>query len=257
MGIPRSNPPNPSRGLPELFDLGVKARSLAYLFGAGAAVGVLTLVLPHTREVDEQAVLALVIAALALGALLYLNAARLGEWHLHVFVAVGTAMVSLANLAVGMTLLYPLLYSWTALFSFYFFRMRAALVQLGWIGVNYAVVLAIQDGPVLRWPLAVGTPAVTGLLMARLLSGLRREAAEAEARTLELRQSEARTRLLLDTSPGRVRVGRRRDGTRHGLEHRRRAPLRLVRRRGDREPAGGPDLHRRGPCRARRRGELS
>ena len=44
-------------------------------------------------------------------------------------------------------------------------------------------------------------PAVTGLLMARLLSGLRREAAETEARTLELRQSESRTRLLLDTSP--------------------------------------------------------
>ncbi len=201
MGIPRSSPPSPSRGFPELFDLGVKARSLAYLFGAGAAVGVLTLVMPHAAEVDEQAVLALVIAALAIAALLYLNAARLREWHLHVFVAVGTLMVSLANLAVGMTLLYPLLYSWTALFSFYFFTMRSALVQLGWIGVSYAVVLAIQDGPVLRWPLAVGTPAVTGLLMARLLSGLRREAAEAEARTLELRQSESRTRLLLDTSP--------------------------------------------------------
>ena len=78
-------------------------------------------------------------------------------------------MVSLANLAVGMTLLYPLLFSWTALFSFYFFRMRWALVQLALIGVNYAVVGSRTA--LLRWPLAVGTPAVTGLLMARLLAG--------------------------------------------------------------------------------------
>ena len=53
----------------------------------------------------------------------------------------------------------------------------------------------------LRWPLAVGTPAVTGLLMARLLAGIRRQAAATEARTSELRQSEARIRLLLDTAP--------------------------------------------------------
>ena len=146
MEIHLPDKPAPTRGLPELFDLGVKARSLAYLFVAGAAVGVLTLVLPHTAEVDERAVLLLVIAAGAVSALVYLYSGRLREWHLHMAVGVGTVLVSLANLAVGMTLLYPLLYSWTALFSFYFFRMRAALVQLALIGVGYAVVLAIQDG---------------------------------------------------------------------------------------------------------------
>ena len=57
----------PVRGLPELFDLGVKARSLAYLFVAGAAVGALTLVLPHASEVDDTAVLLLVIAATVVG----------------------------------------------------------------------------------------------------------------------------------------------------------------------------------------------
>ncbi len=189
------------RGPPELFDLGVKARSLAYLFVAGAAVGALTLLLPHAREVDETAVLLLVVAATVVGGLLYLYCERLREWHLHVAVAVGTGMVSLANLAVGLTLLYPLLYSWTALFSFYFFRMRAALVQLAFIGLSYAVVLVIQEGPLLRWLLVVGTPAVTGLLMARLLAGIRREAAATEARTRDLRQSEARIRMLLDTAP--------------------------------------------------------
>ena len=227
----------PVRGLPELFDLGVKARSLAYLFVAGAAVGVLTLVLPHAAEVDETAVLLLVIGAVAVGAVLYLYSERLREWQLHIGVAVGTVMVSLANLAVGLTLLYPLLFSWTALFSFYFFRMRWALMQLALIGVSYAVVLVIQDGPLLRWPLAVGTPAVTGLLMARLLGGVRRQAAATEARTRELRQSESRIRLLLDTAPDAFVAidGRHRAG--HGLEHRRRAAVRLAGGRGDRQPA--------------------
>ena len=199
----------PVRGLPELFDLGVKARSLAYLFVAGAGVGVLTLVLPHEAEVDETAVLLLVIGAVAMGAVLYRYSERLREWQLHIGVAVGTVMVSLANLAVGPSLLYPLLFSWTALFSFYFFRMRWALMQLALIGVSYAVVLVIQDGPLLRWPLAVGTPAVTGLLMARLLGGVRRQAAATEARTRELPAERVAHQAAARHGAGRVRRDRR------------------------------------------------
>ncbi len=190
-----------ARGFPELFDSGVKARSLAFLFTAGAAVGALTLVFPHASEVDETGLLLLVIGAGASGAGLYFLSGRVREWQLHAMVVVATVMVSLANLAVGMTLLYPLLYTWSALFAFYFFSTREALAQLAFIGLNYAIVLRIQDGPALRWLLGVGTPAVTGLLIARLLAGLRTEAAAAEARTRELRQSEARIRLLLDTAP--------------------------------------------------------
>ena len=47
--------------LSELFDRRVKARSLAYLFAAGAATGLLTLVLPHDESVQD---LQLVILAL-------------------------------------------------------------------------------------------------------------------------------------------------------------------------------------------------
>jgi PAS domain S-box-containing protein len=190
-----------ARGFPELFDLRVKARSLAYLYTAGAAVGLLTVLLPHSARVDEGPLLALVGAAAASGVGLYLAADRVREWHLHGMVAAATVMVSLANLAVGMSLLYPLLYSWAALFAFYFFPVRQALEHLAFIGVNYAVVLGIQEGPLLRWLLAVGTPAVTGLLIARLLAGLRRQVRETEARARELRDSESRVRLLLDSAP--------------------------------------------------------
>ena len=121
--------------------------------------------------------------------------------HLHAAVAAGTVIISFANVAGGQSLLYPLLYSWAALYAFYFFPMRAALVHLAFIGACYAAVLVHQDGPLVRWPLAVGTPAVAGVLMSRLLSSLRRQAASTEERASELRQSEARTRLLLDSAP--------------------------------------------------------
>ncbi|HEU0023057.1 MAG TPA: SpoIIE family protein phosphatase [Thermoleophilaceae bacterium] len=164
-------------------------------------MGALTLAIPHAAEIDETALLLLVIGATAIGVGLYVRAEQVSQWQVHVVVGVGTVMVALANLAVGMTLLYPLLFSWTGIYAFYFFPIREALGQLALIGAAYAVVLGIQDAPALRWLLAVGTPAVTGLLIARLLGGLRREAGAAEARTRELRESESRTRLLLDTAP--------------------------------------------------------
>ena len=58
------------RELPELFDLRVKARSLAYLFFAGASLGMLTLVLPHDEDLRDLqlwicAGVAIAIAAVA------------------------------------------------------------------------------------------------------------------------------------------------------------------------------------------------
>ena len=47
----------------ELFDRGVKARSMAYLFAAGAALGLLTLAFPHAEQVKD---LQLVLLALSL-----------------------------------------------------------------------------------------------------------------------------------------------------------------------------------------------
>jgi PAS domain S-box-containing protein len=85
---------------------------------------------------------------------------------------------------------------WTALYAFYFFPLREAFAQTAFVGLSYAVVLAVQDpdSVVVRWLLAVGTPLVAGLLISRLLGRLHQHAREA-------RQSEERTRLVLDTAP--------------------------------------------------------
>ena len=189
--------------LPELFDSRVKARSLAYLFAAGAGLGLLVLALPHPQGVRDLQLCVLAGLAVATAGLIYFQADRVVEWQLHFLIAAGTTMLSLANYYTGTSTLYPVLYSWAAVYAFYFFSLRAALAQMAYIGVAYAVVLANQDpvSPAIRWLLAVATPLIVGLLISRMIDRLRSSRAESDHREALLKQSEARTRLVLDSAP--------------------------------------------------------
>ena len=184
------------RELPGLFDLRVKARSLAYLFATGATLGLLTLAFPHAEMVRDVPLIVLAVLAYAISAVVYLGAERVHGWQIHVVLLAGTAIISLANYYAGPTTLYPLLYMWTALYAFYFFPLREAFAHLTFLALSYAVILAVQDADtaVVRWLLAVGTPAVAGLLISWLLGHL-------HDHSRELEQSEERTRLVLDTAP--------------------------------------------------------
>ncbi|HEY6780564.1 MAG TPA: PAS domain S-box protein, partial [Thermoleophilaceae bacterium] len=188
--------------LPELFDLRVKARSLAYLFTAGAVVGVLTFVFPPSALMKPQLAITWAVALL-LAILLWVRADRVREWHLYALVAFGTVLLTCANYYAGVGALYAVLFSWIALYAFYFFELRAAFVYVGLIAIGYTIILITQDtgSAIIRWLLAVGTPTVAGLLISRLLGRLRSEAAAADARGRELRRSESRTRLVLDSAP--------------------------------------------------------
>jgi len=182
--------------LPGLFDVRVKARSIAYLFAVGATLGLLTLAFPHADEIRDVPLIVLAGMAYAIAATLWALADRLRDWHIHAVLAAGTVIISLANYYAGPSTLYPILYTWTALYSFYFFPMREALAQMVFLAFAYAVVLAIQEADmvVVDWLLAVGTPAVAGILITRLLGGIQHHARE-------LRESDERTRLVLDTAP--------------------------------------------------------
>jgi len=189
--------------LSSLFDRSVKARALAYLFASGAVVGLLSLVLPHDAEVREAPLVLLAMVAFAIAAVTFRRARLVAEWELHALVATGTLMLTLANYWFGPTALYAMMFSWAALYAFYFFDLRQALAHLALIGGSYAVLLALagHPSPATRWLLAIGTPAVAGLLISRLLARLRAEAIKGEQRAGELRQTEARTRLVLDSAP--------------------------------------------------------
>jgi PAS domain S-box-containing protein len=184
------------RTLPELFDVRVKARAIAYLFATGAALGLLTVAVPHPSEVNDLALVLLASGAIVIAAVVWVSRDRIREWQIHAVLLCGTLIVSLANYYAGPRLLYAVLYMWAALYAFYFFRLGEALAHMAVVGVSYAVVLVVQDpdSEVVRWLLAIGTPLVAGLLISRLL-GLLSERAEL------LERSEVRTRMVLDTAP--------------------------------------------------------
>jgi PAS domain S-box-containing protein len=191
------------KGLPELWDLRVKAQSLAFLFLAGAALAMLTLVLPHDDSYRETQLWIVVGSAVPIGALLWLLADRVEEWQLHATLGAGTVLIALANYYAGQTMLYTLLYTWVGLYAFYFFPVALAFAHLAWVAVTFAVLLAALDppSPQIRWLLGVATPLVAGLLITRLVEGLRAGRAEADERARELREAEARTRQVLDSAP--------------------------------------------------------
>jgi PAS domain S-box-containing protein len=191
------------RYLPELFDRRVKARSLAYVFTAGAVLGLGTLAFPHEEMVQEVKLIVLAGVAILISALFLLRADRTEDWQLHAALVVGTLILTLANHYVGSTALYPIIYSWIVLYAFYFFPLPVALGHVCFVAVSYAVLLAIDDppSPVVRWLLAVGTPTAAGLLISRLLGRLGNEAERASERELALRESESRTRLILNSAP--------------------------------------------------------
>src|SRR3954451_23491344 len=188
---------------PELFDLRIKARALAYLFAAGASLAALTLVLPHDPEFRDAQIWVVVGVAAVVAVALFRYAEVLTDWQVQVGLAIGTTLLGFANYYSGTSTLYSLLYTWAGLFAFYFFTRSMAIAHTAYIGASYAIVLAANEAPspAVRWLLAVGTPLVAGLLVSQMLDRLRAEQAEAEARGRELRESEARTRLVLDSSP--------------------------------------------------------
>jgi PAS domain S-box-containing protein len=190
------------RELPELFDPRLKARALAFLFEAGAALAGLTLILPHDEGFRDTQLFIVIGCAVVIGGLLHWGANRVAEWQLHLALVAGTTLIALANYYSTATL-YALLFTWAALYAFYFFGTRPALVHLAYIGIAYGVELAAVDAPSpeTRWLLGVGTPLVAGLLVVRMLDRLRAGRAEADQRSRELRESEARTRLVIDSAP--------------------------------------------------------
>src|SRR3954454_25389932 len=187
----------------ELFDRRVKARSLAYMFTAGAALGLATLAFPHDEGVQDVHLVGLAVIAIAISLAFYTQADRVSDWQLHTALVAGTLILTLANHYTGPTALYPIIYSWVILFAFYFFDLRVAFAHVAFVGLAYGVLLGIDEplSPVVRWLLAVGTPTVAGLLISSLLGRVRAEAGLSSTRERALEDSEARTRLILDSAP--------------------------------------------------------
>ena len=185
-----------------MFDTRTKARSLAFLYLAGALICVLTVLLPHVETVQEGSVLVLAAISLTLAFVLLHYAGQVSEGLLHLALAEVTLMLSFVIHYTHDTTLYALIYTWPALYAFYFFSTPAALGHLAFIGASYATVLSV-DGTTdatIRLVLVLGTPLVVGLLISRLLGVVRAVMERTARQERALRSSEKRTRHIVDSA---------------------------------------------------------
>jgi PAS domain S-box-containing protein len=199
---------------PELFSRALMARWLAYLFTGGAFVGCLTLAFPHDAAVQDGPLYALAALAVAIGLLVLWKAESIPSWGMHLALATGSVILAAGNYFVGPSGLYLIIFTWTGLYAFYFYRPPVALAHLAVIGVAYLIVLILQDppSPVVRWVLAIGTPGIAGMMISTLLDRVRNEAAQTAQKERGLRDSEARTRAIVDSAPESF-LGVAEDGT--------------------------------------------
>ena len=148
----------------------------------GAAAGLFALVsvaVPDTAVNDEGLLLACGLAAFLMAGLLLLVYDRLPLIGYEVAAALGVGITSVAIYAWGVDSGYaPLPYVWVALGVFYFFPLRAALLQLALMAGGYAAALAAESpsGTLIDgWIATVGTLLITGVFVALVrdrLSGL-------------------------------------------------------------------------------------
>src|SRR4051794_22789196 len=146
------------------------ARTLAWFYVAGATLGGLSLLVPHSSTADIVGMGATIGVAYAGGGLLLAGADRLPEVAIPAFLTLGSLLISAGVYFDGHTSsVYSFYYVWVGVEAFYFLRPRLAALQVALAGAGYAWALRMvhTDGLVeQRWMLTLGTALVAGLLVA-------------------------------------------------------------------------------------------
>jgi len=152
------------------------ARTFTYLFGMGATLVLVSLLLPHSPDRDTMGLVIATTAAyaVALGFLIAFD--RLPVWAFEASPLVGTLLVSLAVYFGGpqAATAYAMYYFWVALAACYFLRPPIAVAHLFAASAAYGIVLLVGPGhvplPGLTWVMVTGTLMVLGILMITLRS---------------------------------------------------------------------------------------
>jgi diguanylate cyclase (GGDEF)-like protein/putative nucleotidyltransferase with HDIG domain len=171
-------------------DRALMARTFAYLFGLGATLLLLTLLLPHSPDRFAPGLIGCAVAAYLTTAAFLIGFDRLPLWLFQASPAVGSLLVSLVVYYGGVSAVgaYAMFFFWVALAAFYFFELRLASLHMAFACFAYAVVLDLRpigDVPLLYWMMAAGTLFVAGTMMGVLreqVEGLLQQLANA-ART--------------------------------------------------------------------------
>lgn len=150
-------------------DVRVRAMALASLYGAGATLALLTVLLPHPAAADELGLLAIVGNAYVVSAGLFRWAARLPAWVLSAALAWGSTLITgVAYFSAETPSPLIFFYLWVFLYSAYFFTRRQAAAQIAYVGVAYGTLLAARppNGVAAWWLVGMGTLLVAAILIA-------------------------------------------------------------------------------------------
>lgn len=153
----------------------------AVLFGAGATIGAVSLIVPHPATFDDSALWQNIALAYAGTVFCLFAATKLPVTLLYPFMLVGIFAVTRAAYYSGEPSgFYTLFYVWIGLYAVFFFPRALALLSLGAIAVAYAGVLIALDASagIARWVTTIGTVVLGAFLIDSLVSRVRRIARE-------------------------------------------------------------------------------
>jgi diguanylate cyclase (GGDEF)-like protein len=166
------------------------ARIAGALYLAGAALVLLSMILPHPPETNEGAIIVLAGLAALGGAGLLLGAGLARLWSIHAAIAAGSALISLSIYFTGeATGVYSTMFVWVVLLSTFFFPGRGAAAQLAFLLLAYGITLGFVDpGPFsafTRWFLTATALSIACATTSWLVDGLRESALNEEKQRVD------------------------------------------------------------------------
>ena len=149
----------------------------AWLFLGGGVLVLLVLVLPHDQRISEVGLLAVSAGCFAGAVVVLLRFESLSLGALELLAAYGSVLATAARhfaeegAETGTGI--QALYLWIVLYAAFFFARRRAVLQVVWIGLLYAAVLASE--PTSSATVTLWTVTIAGLFVATLVVGALRE----------------------------------------------------------------------------------
>lgn len=156
--------------LSEHTDAATLARVHAYFFGAGSTLGLLSVVLFDSPDLDLLGAAICIACGYAVVAAMAIGFNRIPLVALQLVPALGTALISAGIYFAGeSTSAYALMYVWVGLMG-HLLGSRWTMLHVAIVGVGYGAVLLASDDPSMlkQWLVVIGTVGVAGLVVIAL-----------------------------------------------------------------------------------------
>jgi hypothetical protein len=162
-------------------EIGSPARTMAIngamLYGAGAALVTLYLLVPHPASTNVQETAAAGAVAWAVTVLLVAGRNWLPASIFPWLTAAGTLLITLLVLADGARPSpFMFLYVWAAVYAFYFYSLPVAILEAAWVAVAAAIgqyLTTTGSFPFFRWVMIASTSIMAGLAVRQLVVQVR------------------------------------------------------------------------------------